>query len=228
MNPHAPNRREFLQAGVAGLAAAGLAGAAEPPQTNAGGIPLRPLGKTGEMVTILGLGGHHSTRHPDEKDSIRLIQRAVDEGITFLDNAWDYHDGAAEERMGKALAEGGRRDKVFLMTKCCGRTAKDAQANLEDSLRRLQDRPPRPLAVPRDHLRQRPRLDLRGRRRHRDGAEGPEAGQGPLPRLHRPQGPGDPPQDARQAVRLGHRPDAPERHGRPLPQLPAPGPARAR
>src|SRR5262249_22787520 len=60
------------------------------------------------------------------------------EGITFLDNCWDYHDGVAEERMGKALAEGGRRDKVFLMTKVCGRTAKDAQSNLEDSLRRLK------------------------------------------------------------------------------------------
>jgi predicted aldo/keto reductase-like oxidoreductase len=55
-----------------------------------------------------------------------------------MDNCWDYHDGGAEERMGKALAEGGRRDKVFLMTKVCGRTAKDAEANLEDSLRRLR------------------------------------------------------------------------------------------
>jgi predicted aldo/keto reductase-like oxidoreductase len=62
----------------------------------------------------------------------------VDEGITFMDNCWDYHDGVAEERMGKALAEGGRREKTFLMTKVCGRTAKDAQSNLEDSLRRLK------------------------------------------------------------------------------------------
>ena len=90
------------------------------------------------MVTMIGLGGHHSTSHKDEKDSIRLIQRAVDEGIHFMDNAWDYHDGVAEERMGKALAEGGRRDKVFLMTKVCGRTASEAQSNLEDSLRRLK------------------------------------------------------------------------------------------
>ncbi len=57
-----------------------------------------------------------------------------------MDNCWDYHDGEAEEWMGKALAEGGRRDKVFLMTKVCGRTAKEAQSNLEDSLRRLQNR----------------------------------------------------------------------------------------
>ena len=87
---------------------------------------------------MICLGGYHSSVHPNENDSIRLIQRAVDEGITFLDNAWDYHDGAAEERMGKAISQGNRRDKVFLMTKCCGRTAKDAQSHLEDSLRRLR------------------------------------------------------------------------------------------
>ena len=90
------------------------------------------------MVTMICLGGYHSSVHPNESDSIRLIQRAIDEGITFLDNAWDYHDGLAEERMGKAISQGKRRDKVFLMTKCCGRTAKDAQEHLEDSLRRLR------------------------------------------------------------------------------------------
>jgi predicted aldo/keto reductase-like oxidoreductase len=134
------NRREFIQAGGAGLAAAALgtvcAGATR--AVNAGGIPLRPLGTTGESVTMICLGGYHSSVHPDEIDSIRLIQRAVDEGITFLDNAWDYHAGAAEERMGKAISQGDRREKVFLMTKCCGRTARDAQSNLEDSLRRLR------------------------------------------------------------------------------------------
>jgi len=140
MNPSSPNRRDFLQAGAAGVAAAALAGAAEPVRTNQGGIPLRPLGRTGEMVSALCLGGYSSTVPPTltERDSLRLIQRAVDEGITFMDNCWDYGDGLAEERMGKALAEGGRRDKTFLMTKCCGRNAKDAQSNLEDSLRRLK------------------------------------------------------------------------------------------
>jgi predicted aldo/keto reductase-like oxidoreductase len=141
MTTPSPNRREFLQAGVAGLAAAGLLGADEPqkgPEKNDGGIPLRPLGRTGVTVPILCLGGYHSTTHKDEKDSIALIQKAVDEGITFLDNCWDYHDGGAEERMGKALADDHRRDKVFLMTKVCGRTAKEAQSNLEDSLRRLK------------------------------------------------------------------------------------------
>ena len=109
-------------------------------QKNEGGIPLRPLGKTGELVSLIGLGGW-SCSNPavlDEGQSLKLIQRAVHEGITFLDNAWDYHDGLAEERMGKALAEGKLRDKVFLMTKCCGRSAKDAQLGLEDSLRRLK------------------------------------------------------------------------------------------
>jgi predicted aldo/keto reductase-like oxidoreductase len=123
-----------------GLAATALGSvaAAQPSVKNAGGIPLRPLGKTGQFVTMICLGGYHSSTHRDEDASIRLIQRAIDEGITFLDNAWDYHDGGAEERMGKALSQGNRREKVFLMTKCCGRTARDAQSNLEDSLRRLR------------------------------------------------------------------------------------------
>lgn len=139
--PLDPNRREFLQTTAAGLAAAGLAGtAAVAQQPGPGGIPLRALGKTGVMVSSIALGGHAATnpKKMSEAESLRLIQRAVDEGITFMDNCWDYHDGVAEERMGKALAEGGRRDKVFLMTKVCGRTAKDATANLEDSLRRLK------------------------------------------------------------------------------------------
>lgn len=142
MNPQAPNRREFLQVGAAGVASVTLPGAAPaaPARANDGGIPLRPLGRTGETVSILCLGGHASTnpKKMSEEESLRLIRRAVDEGITFMDNCWDYHDGEAEERMGKALAEGGRRDKVFLMTKVCGRTAKEARSNLEDSLRRLR------------------------------------------------------------------------------------------
>ncbi|HET6424801.1 MAG TPA: aldo/keto reductase [Planctomycetaceae bacterium] len=104
------------------------------------GIPRRPFGRSQEPVSIIGLGGHAATnpKKLEEDASLRLIQRAVDEGITFMDNCWDYHDGVAEERMGKALEAGGRRDKVFLMTKVCGRTAKDAQQHLDDSLRRLR------------------------------------------------------------------------------------------
>ena len=133
------NRRTFLQAGAAGLAAASLTalGRGRPGQES-GRHPAAAAGQDRRE-------GHHDRpgrlprRVPeDEKDAVRLIQRAVDEGITFLDNAWDYMDGKAEDRMGKAISQGGRRDKVFLMTKCCGRTAKDAQSNLEDSLRRLK------------------------------------------------------------------------------------------
>lgn len=135
-----PNRRDFIQAG-AGLASLAMAGDLLAAQRNApGGVPVRPLGRAGVPVSILGLGGHASTNPSklEEKESLRLIQRAVDEGITFMDNCWDYHDGEAETRMGKALAEGNRREKVFLMTKVCGRTAREAASNLEDSLRRLQ------------------------------------------------------------------------------------------
>ena len=138
----ATDRRHFLQATAAGLAASGLATSSrsQTPQQNSGNIPLRPFGRTKEMVSAMALGGHASTspKKMSEEESVRLIQRAVDEGITFMDNCWDYHDGVAEERMGKALATGGRRDKTFLMTKACGRTAKEAQSNLDDSLRRLQ------------------------------------------------------------------------------------------
>ncbi len=142
MTPQNPSRREFLQVGAAGLATASVAGAAmaDDKKKNEGGVPVRPLGKTGETVSLMCLGGHASTnpKKLSEEESLRLIQRAVDEGITFMDNCWDYHDGLAEERMGKALAGGGRRDKAFLMTKVCGRTAEEAQSNLDDSLRRLK------------------------------------------------------------------------------------------
>jgi predicted aldo/keto reductase-like oxidoreductase len=142
MTPQDPNRREFLQAGVAASVALGLTEPASAQATakNDGGIPLRKFGRTDRMVSIMALGGHASTnpKKLTEPESLRLIRRAVDEGISFMDNCWDYHDGEAEARMGKALAEGGRREKVFLMTKVCGRTANEARSHLEDSLRRLK------------------------------------------------------------------------------------------
>jgi predicted aldo/keto reductase-like oxidoreductase len=143
MNEPHPSRRQFLQAGAASVAAASLAGAAHAQEElgpNHGLIPQRRLGRTGAAVSIICFGGYHGTNPKalEEKACLRLIQRAVDEGISFMDNCWDYHDGVAEERMGKALAAGGRRDKVFLMTKVCGRTASEARSNLEDSLRRLK------------------------------------------------------------------------------------------
>ncbi|MBI4604223.1 MAG: aldo/keto reductase [Planctomycetes bacterium] len=97
-------------------------------------MPRRVLGKTGQKVSLLCVGGHHIGR-PDEATAIRIIQEAVDAGATFMDNAWEYHGGASEERMGKALK--GRRDKVFLMTKHHGRDKATAMGHLEDSLRRL-------------------------------------------------------------------------------------------
>lgn len=106
--------------------------------TNSAGIPLRPLGRTGVHVTAIGFGGYHLGTIKDDDYAIRLCQQAIDEGIGFLDNAWEYHDGRSEELMGKAMQ--GRRDKVFLMTKVCthGRDKHEAMRQLEDSLRRLK------------------------------------------------------------------------------------------
>lgn len=102
-------------------------------------IPRRPLGNTGETVTALGMGGFHIGLIGSERESISLIHQAIDAGIRFMDNAWEYHDGKSEVRMGKALDKGWR-DKVFLMTKVCthGRDAKVAMRQLEESLRRLK------------------------------------------------------------------------------------------
>ena len=101
-------------------------------------IPLRPLGATGAMVSALGLGGYHIGRISNERDAIRVAQAAIDAGITFMDNAWEYHEGRSERIMGKAIAD--RRDRVFLMTKVCthGRGKREAMRQLEQSLRRLR------------------------------------------------------------------------------------------
>jgi aryl-alcohol dehydrogenase-like predicted oxidoreductase len=103
------------------------------------GLPLRGLGRTGEKVSILCLGGGHLGRPAVEHhDAVRIVQRAVDEGFSFMDNAWEYFEGTSEDRMGEALATGGRRDKVMLMTKVCARDRAGAMQNLEESLRRLR------------------------------------------------------------------------------------------
>ena len=78
---------------------------------------MRRFGRTGVMVSALGFGGHHLGDAADEAFAVRLVQEAVDGGITFFDNCWEYHRGQAEEWMGKGLK--GRRDRVFLMTKVC-------------------------------------------------------------------------------------------------------------
>lgn len=99
----------------------------------------RLLGSTGERVSAIGLGGSHIAKPAlTEAESIRLIHQAIDRGITFMDNSWDYNEGQSELRMGKALAEGAYRQKAFLMTKIDGRTKEVAKRQIETSLERLQ------------------------------------------------------------------------------------------
>ncbi len=132
------DRREFLRAAVASVTAAGVGSQVLADQrTESSGIPTRPLGKTGERVSIVGIGGYHIGT-PEEKEAIAIMHEAIDQGMTFFDNSWDYNNGRSEEYMGKALATGGRRAKVFLMTKVCARDYDGARSQLEDSLRRLQ------------------------------------------------------------------------------------------
>ncbi len=100
------------------------------------GMPYRAFGKTGEKVSLLGVGGFH-VGVPEEAEAIRMVRTAIDEGVSFMDNAWEYNGGVSEIRMGKALRDG-YRDKVFLMTKVCARDGKGAAAQLEESLRRFE------------------------------------------------------------------------------------------
>ena len=152
------SRRTFLMNGAtlagaaATLSAEGIASAADapaptqppdtnlfntPPTTRKGDMLYRTLGKTGEQVSLIGLGGFHIGKQKDERESIKLIRSAIDRGITFLDNSWDYNEGQSEIREGKALKDG-YRDKVFLMTKEDGRTNKEYTRQLDESLQRLQ------------------------------------------------------------------------------------------
>ena len=128
MKPNDLERREFL----AGLAAgAGILRAAD------SGMIYRKLGRTGEKVSAIGLGGHHIGRPKDENEGIKIIRSALDRGMNFLDNCWDYHDGVSEIRMGKALRDG-YRQKAFLMTKFDGRTKEATAKQIDESLQRLQ------------------------------------------------------------------------------------------
>src|SRR3979409_1274785 len=96
-------------------------------------IPRRPLGKSGVLVSALGLGGYHLSMAGSERGGVRIGPAATDAGVTFMDNAWEYHDGTSEKIMGKALAD--RREQVFLMTKLCthGRDKREAMRQLEQS-----------------------------------------------------------------------------------------------
>jgi aryl-alcohol dehydrogenase-like predicted oxidoreductase len=146
------DRREFLKSAGAlgvGLAMSAHAGAQpaasvpgpgtpKPPEPAASGIPMRQFGRADAKISALGVGGHHLGDLKDVEEAIALVHEAVDAGITFFDNCWEYHNGKSENWLGRGLA--GRRDKVFLMTKVCthGRDAALAMDMLEQSLVRLQ------------------------------------------------------------------------------------------
>jgi len=138
-NPDLPGcgmtRRDFVKLSVVAGVGATLAPdlwAAE----STGEILRRPLGRTGEKVSVVGLGGFH-VAIPGETESIRLIRSAIDRGINFMDNCWDYHNGRSEIYMGKALRDG-YREKVFLMSKIDGQTRSSANKQIDESLKRLQ------------------------------------------------------------------------------------------
>jgi aryl-alcohol dehydrogenase-like predicted oxidoreductase len=130
-------RRRFLGVAAATVVSAGIkrkAWAAEPNN----GVPLRTLGHTGEKVSIVGIGGYHiGMSGLDAGEGIRIIRTALDQGINFLDNCWDYNGGESELRMGRALREG-YRQRAFLMTKIDGQTKAAAASQINDSLKRLQ------------------------------------------------------------------------------------------
>ncbi len=139
-------RRDFLKSATAASITAAALGASAPAQQTsktspvkrpeAPGMIYRDLGTTGERVSAIGMGGFHIGKQPEASESVRLIRSAVDRGITFLDNSWDYNDGLSEVRMGQALKDG-YRDKVLLMTKMDGRTATEYNKQLEQSMGRL-------------------------------------------------------------------------------------------
>lgn len=131
-------RRQFVKlTAVAGVAASVAPAWAGTDIEKRGDMPYRALGRTGEKVSLIGLGGYHVGVQATEAESIRIIRSALDRGINFLDNCWDYNGGASEIRMGKALKDGFRA-KAFLMSKIDGRTKESAARQIEESLQRLQ------------------------------------------------------------------------------------------
>src|SRR5450432_112625 len=131
------SRREFVGMAVAATVAVGAEGVAWAGIDSKTGMTYRTLGRTGEKVSMMGLGGYHIGNQKDEQESIKIIRTAIDSGVNFLDNCWDYNGGESEVRMGKALRDG-YRQRAFLMTKIDGRTRKAALEQLDESLRRLQ------------------------------------------------------------------------------------------
>src|SRR6266567_1876706 len=130
------SRRGFLGYAAASIFLAGADQQTSRPESR-NGIPYRMLGRTGEKVSLVGLGGYHLGKQADPQESILIIRTGLDEGINFLDNCWDYNGGESEIRMGNALRDG-YRQKAFLMSKIDGRTKASATSQINDSLRRLQ------------------------------------------------------------------------------------------
>ena len=130
-------RREFVKTAVTAGMVLGASPTIWSAPSQSGEMPSRALGRTGEKVSAIGLGGYHIGIPKDEEVGLRIIRSAIDRGITFMDNCWDYHDGGSEIRMGKALRDG-YREKVFLMSKIDGRTRSAAEKQINESLQRLQ------------------------------------------------------------------------------------------
>lgn len=129
-------RRDFAKSTIAAGVAVGAGVHAWAAETKSGDMLYRALGRTGEKVSVIGVGGFHMGS-PSEEEGIRIVRTAIDRGVNFMDNCWDYHDGGSEIRMGKALRDG-YRDKAFLMTKIDGRSKKNAAKQIDESLKRLQ------------------------------------------------------------------------------------------
>ncbi len=130
------SRRSFLKSGVAAGIVFQIGGHLPAVETRAG-IPYHRLGRTKEQVSAIGIGGFHIGAKPTEDEAIRIVRTALDSGINFLDNCWDYNGGASEVRMGKALRDG-YRDKAFLMSKIDGHSKEAATKQIDESLARLQ------------------------------------------------------------------------------------------
>lgn len=130
------SRRNFLKSSVAAAILAQMSARVVTAETRSG-IPYRTLGRTKEQVSAIGVGGFHIGLKPTEDEAIRIVRTALDSGINFLDNCWDYNGGASEVRMGKALRDG-YRNKAFLMSKIDGHTKESAAKQIDESLSRLQ------------------------------------------------------------------------------------------
>ena len=205
MSHSTQNRREFLEkmtlsVAGAGAAVSGNALAASPASAAPGDMPYRTLGSSGEKVSLLGLGGYHIGLQNDEQESIRIVRTAIDNGVNFMDNCWDYNDGISEIRMGKALRDGYRK-KVF----------PDDQDRRPDQRRRRASRSMNPSSA----CRPTPSICCNFTKSFApsdpDRIFGPggsmeaalaakKAGQNPLYRLYRPQGPRHPSEDARNRI----------------------------